>query len=97
MSNYEAGRRLEYEVRDRFRELGYHVLRTAGSHGFYDLVAIKEEQILLIQCKLVSKASEAARLRSQWLSNPPFKPFNFPAIQVLATKVKGSKPFYLNT
>jgi Holliday junction resolvase len=58
--SYERGRRLEYEVRQMFREAGYEVVeRTAGSHGLFDVIAMKEAGGLrkeiwftcLLQCK----------------------------------------------
>ena len=37
---YEAGRRFEYEVMGAFCQAGCTVVRAAGSHGPYDLVAL---------------------------------------------------------
>lgn len=39
--NYLRGRQKEYSLRERLEKEGYIVLRTRGSHGFADLVAIK--------------------------------------------------------
>lgn len=51
--NYEKGKKKEYRVRDHYVRMGYIVLRTAGSHGFADLIAIHPESksIRFIQCK----------------------------------------------
>ena len=51
--NYIAGRRFEYKVKKYYENKGYTVLRTSGSHGFADLVAIKNDAriIIFIQCK----------------------------------------------
>ena len=51
--NYIAGRRFEYKVKKYYENKGYTVLRTSGSHGFADLVAIKNDAriIVFIQCK----------------------------------------------
>ena len=52
--NYLSGRRFEYKVKKLYEQAGYTVLRTSGSHGFADLVAVKNgarKQILFIQCK----------------------------------------------
>jgi Holliday junction resolvase len=39
---YERGARLEYEVRKLFRDAGYDIVeRTAGSHGVFDVIAMK--------------------------------------------------------
>jgi Holliday junction resolvase len=49
--NYEKGRRFEYVEKKRLENLGYIVLRTSGSHGFADLVAVKPGEVRFIQCK----------------------------------------------
>ena len=53
--NYIAGRRFEYKVKKYYEDKGYTVLRTSGSHGFADLIAIKPlpngRIIIFIQCK----------------------------------------------
>ena len=52
--NYIAGRRFEYKVKKYYEDKGYTVLRTSGSHGFADLVAVKNDynaRIIFIQCK----------------------------------------------
>ena len=56
--NYVRGRAKEYRVKAKLEKEGWTVLRTAGSHGPFDLVAIKrprwsldEGQMRLIQCK----------------------------------------------
>ncbi len=50
MSNYEAGRRLEYRVRDIFRRQGFLVIRAAQSKPI-DLVCMKDGRSMLIECK----------------------------------------------
>ncbi len=40
MTHYSAGRRLEYRARDELIAQGYTVVRSAGSKGPIDLVAI---------------------------------------------------------
>ena len=42
MSNYVRGRAYEYEVVKLFKDAGYKVVRTAGSHGEFDLIARKQ-------------------------------------------------------
>jgi len=51
VKTYIKGRRLEYKVRDYFRNAGYLVIRSAKSGSPFDLVAISQEEILLIQVK----------------------------------------------
>ncbi len=66
--NYNRGRALEYRTRDHYRDEGYQVFRTAGSHTKADLVCIAprnwdsgliKPRVLLVQCrgklKLISK------------------------------------------
>ena len=53
--NYIAGRRFEYKVKKYYENKGYTVLRTSGSHGFADLIAVRNgvnpKRIVFIQCK----------------------------------------------
>jgi Holliday junction resolvase len=49
---YRDGRKLEYAAAADLRSNGYTVLRTAGSHGIVDLIAVKPGELLFIQCKL---------------------------------------------
>ena len=45
--NYIAGRNFEYKVKKYYEKQGFIVLRTSGSHGFADLIAVKNTQIFL--------------------------------------------------
>ena len=38
---YEAGRAYEYKVMNRLKAEGYICMRSAGSHGHFDVIAIK--------------------------------------------------------
>jgi len=51
--NYIKGRKKEWRIRKEYELMGWIVLRTAGSHGFADLIAIdkRNKKILFIQCK----------------------------------------------
>ncbi len=61
MSNYSRGRKLEYAVRDELISRGYIlVVRSAGSKGPFDLVAISPSDIVLIQVKASSARRKAA-------------------------------------
>ena len=60
--NYERGRRFEYEVMEIFRRAGFITLRTAGSHGFADVVLVKLgpsmdkiAHVAFVQCKTEKK------------------------------------------
>jgi predicted RNA binding protein YcfA (HicA-like mRNA interferase family) len=50
-TNYEKGRAAEYKAIRQLRDDGYAVLRTAGSHGMYDVVAWNRHEVLFIQIK----------------------------------------------
>jgi Holliday junction resolvase len=50
LSNYEAGRRLEYRVRDLFRRSGFFVIRAAQSKPV-DLVCLRNGKSILVECK----------------------------------------------
>lgn len=49
--NYRRGRRFEYEVKQYIEDRGWKAYRTAGSHGEADIIGIKDNVTLLIQCK----------------------------------------------
>jgi len=52
ISNYTAGRAKEYKVMKFLDKLGYTTLRTAGSHGDWDVLAYKNQESLhVIQVK----------------------------------------------
>ncbi len=59
--NYVRGRAKEYRLKKKYGKLGYVVLRTAGSHGFADLIAIGTE-IRFIQVK-PKKFSDGQKLK----------------------------------
>lgn len=56
MTKYEAGRRAEYKLKALLEQGGLTVLRTAGSHGQADLIAVdpKSRGLRLIQVKVTS-------------------------------------------
>ncbi len=62
--HYLKGRYLEYSIQSFLRGKGYFVIRHAGSH-FPDLVAIKNNEVLLVECKTDGRLSldEKAKLR----------------------------------
>lgn len=64
MNNYIKGRNFEYKIK-RYLELQrFTVIRSSGSHGKYDLVAVKwckPTTIILIQCKAYEGKSEITK------------------------------------
>lgn len=51
MSNYARGYAFERRVKLLLESMGYFVVRSSGSHGIADLVALRVDARLLIQCK----------------------------------------------
>jgi Holliday junction resolvase len=73
----------------RWEEQGYNVVRTAGSHGLYDVVAFRaDRKPEFIQCKRVETEAEAKRLIDKFRKSVyPSSFFH----QVIEVKVKGAK------
>lgn len=73
--NYQSGRNFEYKTKRIWEEKGYLCLRSAGSHGPFDVVAIPidrpERPVVLIQCKRVKTRAEWERLRKDFKAKPP--------------------------
>ena len=51
MNRKAKGSRRERQTRDYFLKRGYDVIKAGASLGKYDLVAMNEDRLLLIQCK----------------------------------------------
>ena len=49
--NYVSGRRFEYTIKKELQDQGWIAIRSAGSHSPFDIIAIKEDKILLLQLK----------------------------------------------
>lgn len=95
--NYQAGRRLEYETVKRYRNQGCHAMRTAGSHGFFDVIALYDDMTpTLIQCKRVSRAAEGHRLADNFIHHPPLK-MSGKYRQQLIVQIKGSRELIVET
>jgi hypothetical protein len=61
---YNSGRRLEWRVRDYYKDRGFEVFRSAGSKSPADLICISSgftlgnaevPQVILVQCKTGAK------------------------------------------
>lgn len=48
---YIAGRRLEYLAKKELEAAGFNVMRTAGSHGIADIIAVNSNVVRFIQVK----------------------------------------------
>jgi len=71
MDNYAKGRTFEYARMKVWEEKGYQVIRSAGSHGPFDLVAFRANEVHFIQCKVVQTEATAQRMMGLWIANPP--------------------------
>lgn len=54
--NYQAGVRLERLWMAQMRARGYHVTRSAGSHGLIDCHAWNDDEVIMVQVKNGRKA-----------------------------------------
>jgi Holliday junction resolvase len=67
MNNYAKGYRFERRCAKTLEAMGFFVIRSAGSHGLFDLVALKPGIVWLVQCKVnredLSKAEREALKR----------------------------------
>jgi Holliday junction resolvase len=89
--NYERGVRWERELKAKWEEKGYTVVRTAGSHGPWDLVAIHPERpVELIQCKVLKYggSKQAYMMIRKFKQDPPLAPSKF-YHQTMAVKAMG--------
>lgn len=69
MSNYSAGREVEYAVIRLISPLGYLCIRSAGSHSPVDVVCVGDKRVILVQVKRFtsrpgSYANDVASLRA---------------------------------
>ena len=59
---YEVGTKYEYRAKKELEKEGYLVIRSAGSHSPFDLVALGALEVNFIQIKKVSEKKEAERI-----------------------------------
>lgn len=57
MTTVNRGIKYEYKIKKELEHQGYYVIRSAGSHGIYDLVGIhwERQEVVLVQCKYGSE------------------------------------------
>jgi hypothetical protein len=65
MSSYHDGRRIEYAVCHDLADNGYRVTRAASSKGFADVIAIKFDEVLLVNVKRTKMPGPGER-RELW-------------------------------
>ena len=83
--NKRNGTVRENRVKELLEDDGYFVVRSAGSGGVADLVALKPGQVLLVQCK-----SEAYLAPAEW-NDLWFVAENVRAVPIHAAKLPGSR------
>jgi Holliday junction resolvase len=62
-SSYKKGYRLENAVFHFFEANGFYVARSAGSHGVFDVIAVRRGVVYGIQCKRNGKLTRAEKER----------------------------------
>ena len=70
--NYLRGRRAEWRACKDLERNGFVALRTAGSHGFADVIGVQVgAPVQLIQVKTVSSKAKADKLIKRFVEHPP--------------------------
>lgn len=67
MNQYQRGRRVEQEVIDFLGSRGYDCIRSAGSKGAADIVAVHDGEICFIQVKISEKTAVSPAERRELL------------------------------
>jgi len=61
VTRYERGRAIEYRIQRELEAVGYYTVRTAGSHGKFDVIAWNIGGVRFIQAKsFIKRATSAA-------------------------------------
>lgn len=99
--NYLRGRRFEWQVKKDLEAEGWIALRTAGSHGCWDIIAFFHTGggILcrLIQCKVTDDPKQIKRLVKEFKKKAPFPAYIEGDItQELLIKITGNKEYTLH-
>lgn len=90
-NHYIKGANFEREVMKLFDAAGYDVTRSAGSHGKWDLIALRPDGNCLIQCKLHGKiANEDWNILYHSAERNK-------ALPIIATKERGPLELFLIT
>lgn len=61
VTRYDEGRRFEWAVRDEMVRAGFVVIRSAGSKTPVDIVGLKRNLLLFVQCKKTGQLPPAER------------------------------------
>jgi len=60
--HYRTGLIFEYEVRNWLRSKGWMMFRSAGSKTAVDLIGVRDNQTILVQCKYGTKPGKEERI-----------------------------------
>lgn len=69
MTNYSRGANFERTVKADLEGQGYFVVRSAGSHGAVDLLALRLDDQLAVQCKINGKMTPNDRKKLLAVAN----------------------------
>ena len=72
MSNYAKGRRLEWKTQRLLEDAGFSTMRTAGSHGPFDVHGWTKFDAVYIQVKANRKPSPSERRKLSLTDVPPW-------------------------
>lgn len=97
--NYNRGRRFEWELKRELENDGFMVTRASGSHGTFDLIALREvkgkAEAWLIQCKVTKSKKGIPKLLKDFEDSLPFSQSAF--TQKLAIKITGERGYIYHT
>lgn len=96
---YQRGRSFEYRVKKKLESLGYFVMRSAGSKGEVDLLAVKHGTSLFLQSKLRGQISIAEQnelfLLSQKFGATPVIVMNSDSRKIIFLRIIGLREPYI--
>ena len=85
---------MEFGRRKHYQKRGWSVVRSAGSHGIWDLCGVRledpEHPVMFVQCKRVNTIQAAKAMLTKFEKDPPM-PKSSHWIMRLEVQVKGSR------
>ena len=60
--SYKKGYQFERQIFHLFQSAGYYCIRSAGSHGCFDIIAIKNAMAFGVQCKYNNHITPAEKM-----------------------------------
>lgn len=91
--NYDSGANFERAVKKYFEDHGYDAVRSAGSHGKFDVIADNGAQLWKVQCKRHGSKAYAEKVLAEILedSRLKFPLIGMPIVLFVATDLKDGK------